>query len=85
MGVIELQPEDLSIAFVELKLVLGFGPLSELSVGLGGQPRSRIGGGGIGSPNSRSDAIAEVVGMDVSVETAQGEDGDFKEGEKKSE
>lgn len=72
MGLVELEPEDLSIAFVELELVLGFVPLSELGVGFGIRAF-------IGSPNGGSDAIAEILRVDVSVEAVEEEDGDFEE------
>lgn len=84
MGLVELEPEDLGIAFIEVNLVLRFGPLSELGVGFGGHPRTRI--GALGPPNGCTDAIvADVVWVDVSVEAMEEDGGNPEEDEEKSE
>ena len=83
MGFVELQSEDLGIAFIELKLLLRFDSLSELSISFWGSPSSRI--GALGSPNSCFDAIAEVVWVDVSEKAMEKEDGNFEKDEEKSE
>lgn len=80
MGLVELEPEDLGVVFIEgwaVLLVLGLvAPLSELG--------ARI--GGVGSPDGGPGSAGwDVVGVDVGVEAAQEQDWDFEEGEEQSE
>lgn len=79
VGLVELEPEDLGVVFIEgwvVLLVLGLvAPLSELG--------ARI--GGVGSPDGGPGSAGwDVVRVDVGVEAAQEQDWDFEQRQEQS-
>ena len=89
MALVEFQPEDLGIVFIELELVFRFVPLLELNIGPWWQRLVTIksktwiwaGRSTNRSSNTRWGvvAMANVFRVDVRVETMEKENWDFKE------
>lgn len=80
VALVERQPEDLRIVFVEIdRFVLGLVPLSELGGGFGRQGLVAV---GAGAANGGAEAIGLGlgVGLDVGLESVEEEDGDSEEG-----
>lgn len=77
MTLIEPQPEDLRIVFIEIDLVFGLVPLPEVGAF----------DGGTGSANGGSEAIGVGLGIrvDVGLKSVEEEDWEFEEGECESE